>query len=89
MTDLPHAGEPAAGPASASDKRLWLSAQRAADLLGIDLRSLPKAAAAARLRIKRVPGVAGARFYLPDVERVAREAVTVAEMEEAGSARPR
>ncbi len=77
----------AAGPAHAADKELWVSRRRAARELGIDQRTFPKVAATARLRTKKIPGVLGSRYFLPDVQRVARESVEVAS--QTGTARPR
>lgn len=62
-------------PAVASDKERWVSRRYAARELGIDQRTLPKVIAAGRLRTKKIPGVLGLRYYLPDIQRVARESI--------------
>lgn len=78
---------PAGSPADVSDKSLWVTRKAAARALGIDHRTVPKVAGAARVRIKRLPGVVGERYFLPDVQRVIGESVEVAS--QTGTARPR
>jgi hypothetical protein len=74
-------------PADASDKTLWITRRAAARALGTDHRTVPKVAGAARVRVKKLPGITGERYFLPDICRVAGESVGVAGRKEA--ARPR
>jgi hypothetical protein len=60
------------------DRSVWINRKQAARELGVDYRSIPNVATAARLRTKKVPGVRGVRYFLPDVQRVARESVACA-----------
>jgi hypothetical protein len=66
---------PATPAPLASDRYQWVSRRRAAHELGIDQRSLPKAADAAGVRTKTIPGVPGRKYFLPDVLEVARQSV--------------
>jgi hypothetical protein len=72
-------------PAIAADKARWVSHRCAARLLGIDIRTLPKIAAEARVRIKSISGVNSHRYFLQYIQRVARESVKT----QTGTARPR
>jgi hypothetical protein len=74
-------------PAHAFDKDRWVSRRRAARELGIDERTIPKVATAAQIRTKKIPGILGHRYFLPDVQRVARESVR--ETRQTGTARTR
>jgi hypothetical protein len=77
----------AATPADAGNREQWVTRRHAARLLGVDQRTATKVAVAALIRTKKLPGVLGVRYFLPDIQRIAREAV--GNDRETGTARPR
>jgi hypothetical protein len=61
-----------------SDKARWKSRVYVSKALGISYETVPTVAYASNIRIKQLPGLFGVRFFLPDIERVARESVVQA-----------
>lgn len=54
----------------------WVGTYRAASLLGCDPQTVNRIAEAAGVRRRHLPGQRFARFFVPDLERVARESTT-------------
>lgn len=59
----------------ASEKDQWIGSTTAARMVGIDERTMAKAAVSAGIRRKRVPGVRGVRYYREDVLKLVRDCI--------------
>jgi hypothetical protein len=58
-----------------SKKSLWVSRAYVSRALGISYAMVPKVAHASEIRLKRLPGMCGIRFYLPDIDNLAMKAI--------------
>ncbi len=60
---------------SVADKSLWVTKRAAAEMLGVNFKSVPGIAAAFPIRAKVLPGLRCTRYLKVDVLKAAREGV--------------